>query len=123
MIAQGDLYWVELDGNSSSDGSGVRPCVVIQSDLVNQSRIKTVVVCALTSIMKRGLARGNVVLNAGEGNLPAASVANVSQIFTVSKAELDDKIGTLSPHRVRQILAGVRQVIEPTEPDDRNGGE
>ena len=55
------------------------------------------------------------MLNEGEGNLPRQSVVNVSQIFTVDKSELEEKIGVLSSKRVREILAGVHLVLESRE--------
>src|SRR5690606_5897175 len=84
------------------------PHVVVQSNELNESRIDTVVVCALTTNAKRADEPGNVLLEAGEGNLPKASVAVVSQIATVHKADLGERIGTLSPERVQQIFAGMR---------------
>ena len=73
--------------------------------------------CALTSNLRRATAPGNVLLEPGEANLPRQSVVNVSQIFTVDKSQLDDKIGTLSARRVRDILNGIRLLTEPREPE------
>jgi mRNA interferase MazF len=115
VIKQGDVFWVDL-GESSGSGPGYRhPHVVIQNNLFNRSRINTVVVCVVTSDLKRAGAPGNVLLGKGEANLPKQSVVNVSQIFTVDKRDLVEKIGTLSPGRVRQILSGVKLVIEPRD--------
>jgi mRNA interferase MazF len=115
VIRQGDVYWVDL-GEPAGSGPGYRhPNVVIQNNLFNQSQIGTVVVCVLTSNLKRAAVPGNVALDEGEGNLPRASVAIVSQVFTVDKAQLQEYIGTLSPRRVRQILDGVRLITEPKE--------
>ena len=58
------------------------------------------------------------MLEKGEANLPKQSVVNVSQIFTVDKRDLDEKIGMLPHRRVRQILDGVRLVIEPRDVDE-----
>jgi mRNA interferase MazF len=115
VINQGDLFWLDLGEPSGSGPGYLRPYVVIQNDLFNQSRIHTVVVCVITSNLRRADAPGNVLLDNGEGNLPKQSVVNVSQIYTVDKEELIEKIGTLSPARVREILDGVRLVIEPRE--------
>ena len=93
------------------------PHVVIQNDVFNQSRINTVIVCALTSNLKRATAPGNVELAVGEGGLNKASVVIVSQVFTADKNELDEHIGTLSGRRVRQILDGIALVLEPKELD------
>ena len=115
VINQGDVFWVDL-GEPSGSGPGYRhPCVVIQSDLFNRSRINTVVVCALTSNLRRVKAPGNLLLKKREANLSKQSVVNVSQIFTVDKRDLDEKIGTLSRERVSEILNGVHLVLEPRD--------
>ncbi len=117
VISQGDVFWIELEEPSGSEPGYRHPHVVIQNNVFNQSRINTVVVCALTSNLRRAKAPGNVLLEKGEANLPKQSVVNVSQIFTVDKRDLDAKIGTLSRRRVRQILDSICLVIEPRDVD------
>ena len=98
-----------------SEPGYVRPYVVIQNDILNSSKIRTAIVCALTSNLQRAAAIGNVLLEAGEANLPEQTVVNVSQVFTVDKALLTDKIGKLSRQRIRQILAGLTLLTEPQD--------
>ena len=113
VIRQGDIFWVDL-GTPSGSAPGYRhPHVVVQNNLFNQSKINTVVVCALTSNLKRAGAPGNVLLAKGEANLKKASVVNISQLVTVDKSDLTEKIGTLSPSRVEQIIDGLKLLIEP----------
>jgi mRNA interferase MazF len=115
VVQQGDVFWVDL-GEPVGSAPGYRhPHVVIQNNLFNQSRINTVVVCALTSNLKRAGTPGNVLLQAGDAGLPKQSVVVVSQIFTVDKTQLDEYIGTLSAKRVRQILDGIKLLTEPRE--------
>lgn len=118
VIDQGDVFWIDLGDPSGSEPGYRHPHVVIQNTLFNRSRINTVVVCVLTSNLTRAKAPGNVLLEEGEANLPKQSVVNVSQIFTVDKRSLGEKIGTLSRRRVRQILEGVRLVLEPRDSDE-----
>jgi mRNA interferase MazF len=115
VINQGDVFWVELGEPSGSESGYRHPHVVIQNNVFNQSRINTVVVCVLTSNLKRAKAPGNVLLEQGEANLPKQSVVNVSQIFTIDKRDLEEKIGTLSPKRVQQILDGIDLVLQPRD--------
>lgn len=115
MIQQGDIFWVELDEPSGSAPGYRHPHVVIQNNVFNRSRLNTVVVCALTSNLRRATAPGNVLLEAEEANLPRQSVVNISQIFTVDKSQLGEKIGTLAPRRIREILNGIRLLTEPRE--------
>lgn len=115
VIRQGDVFLVDL-GEPSGSAPGYRhPYVVIQNNVFNRSRINTVVVCVITSNLKRADAPGNILLAVGEANLPKPSVVNVSQIFTVDKRDLREKIGTLSQARVEQILVGVDLVLQPRD--------
>jgi len=117
VINQGDVFWIDLEEPKGSEPGYRHPHVVVQNNLFNHSKIGTVVVCALTSNLKRANAPGNVLLEKKEANVPKQSVVNVSQIFTVDKSQVGDYIGTLSPRRVRQILDGIKLVMEPREPE------
>ena len=117
MIRQGEVYWVDL-GEPSGSAPGYRhPCVVVQNNLFNRSRIGTVVVCAITSNLQRAAAPGNVLLAKGEATLPKEGVVNVSQLLTVDKADLFELIGTLTPQRISEIIAGLKILLEPRDLD------
>ena len=117
VIRQGDVFWIDLGYPVGSEPGYRHPHVVIQNNVFNLSNINTVVVCVITSNLKRAKAPGNVLLAKGEANLPKQSVVNISQIFTVDKQDLEEKIGSLSKRRVRQILNGVRLLMEPRDVD------
>jgi mRNA interferase MazF len=106
-IRQGEVYWIAAEALRPSVPGAPHPHVVIQTDLLNQSRIPTTVVCAISSNAKRAEGAGNVALEAGEANLPRRSVVVVSRVSTVEKADLGDFIGTLSQPRIEQILDGL----------------
>ncbi len=107
-VNQGDIYWVQLENPNGLEASIPHPQVVIQDDILNQSRIHTVVVCGLTSNVGRASAPGNVLLDVGEANLSRQSVVEVSKLSTVAKTQLGGYIGSLSKQRVNQILAGMQ---------------
>jgi mRNA interferase MazF len=117
VINQGDIFWLDLNEPSGSEPGYRHPHVVIQNNLFNRSLINTVVVCALTSNLKRATAPGNVLLNKGEANLPKKSVINISQIFTVNKSDLSEKIGSLTRERINQVFDGIQLLAEPREVD------
>jgi len=114
-IKQGDIYWIDFGIPEGSEPGYRHPHVVIQNNLFNASKINTVVVCALTSNLKWAKSPGNVLLKKGEANLPKDSVANVSQIETIDKSLLAEKIGSLSSSRIKQIIEGVKLLMEPRE--------
>jgi mRNA interferase MazF len=89
--------------------------VVIQNNVFNKSKINTVVVCALTSNLKRAQSPGNVLLKRGEGNLKKDSVLNITQIITVNKSDLVEKTGSLAQAKIKQIIDGVNLLVEPRD--------
>ena len=117
VTQQGDLFWLDFGKPSGSGPAHVRPCLVIQNNLFNQSKINTVVVCAITSNLDRAKAPGNVLLMKEEANLPKKSVINVSQIYTVDKSDLKEKIGSLTQKRLAEVLSGIHLLIDPKEID------
>ncbi len=115
VINQGDVYWLDLGTPLGSAPGYRRPFVIIQNNAINHSQINTVVICALTSNLKRAGATGNVLLGKGEAGLVQQSVIVVSQLFTIDKTRLDEYVGTLSQKRIRQILDGLRLITEPRD--------
>jgi mRNA interferase MazF len=107
-IARGGIFWVGVSASGGSVSGMAHPHVVIQDDVFNRSRIRTVIVCAVTSNLKRASEPGNVLLDEGEGNLPKRSVVVVSQVSSIEKDDLGAYLGALSDRRVDQIVAGMR---------------
>jgi mRNA interferase MazF len=114
-IKQGDIYWIDFGIPKGSEPGYRHPHVVLQNNVFNASKINTVVVCALTSNLKWANSPGNVLLKKGEGNIPKDSVVNISQIETIDKSFLIEKIGTLPPSRIKQVIEGVKLLLESRE--------
>jgi len=115
MVTQGELYWVDLGSSRGAVIRKSRPVVIVQNDAFNASRIQTVIVCPLTTNLRRASAPGNVLLGEGEAGLTRQSVVNISQILTLDREEIQEKIGKLSAHRIEEIVKGIKLAIEPRE--------
>lgn len=113
MIRQGDVWWLDL-GEPRGSAPGYRhPYLVVQNDVFNASRIATTVVCLLTSNTRLANYPGNILLEPGEANLPKASVVNVTQVFTIDKDELVEKIGRITDARMSDVLHGLYLLLDP----------
>lgn len=110
-MTQGDVWWAELADPVGSGPGLRRPVVVVQGDPFNRSRIATVVCVPLTSNLRWADAPGNVRLTTRQSGLSRQSVANVSQIVTLDRSVLDERVGRLSPARLRLILQGIDVVL------------
>ncbi len=108
VVNRGELFWIAPDDSRGLVPSYSHPHLIVQEDVFNHSPISTVVVCALTTNRKKAKDPGNVLLEPGEGSLPKQSVVVVSQVSSVDKGRLGERIGALSQERVDQVLAGLR---------------
>ena len=111
VVRQGDVFWAHLGPASDSAPAGRRPVLVVQGDLFNATRLNTVVVVALTTSPRRRALPGNVSFKKGEANLPRGCAANVTQLSTLDRRRLLEKIGTISQKKRRQVLAGIALVL------------
>ena len=111
MIGQGDVFWASLADPGGSGPGFRRPVVVVQGDAFNASRLATVVVVGLTSNLRWAAAPGNVLLPADRTGLPKDSVANVSQIVTVDRTVLTERVGHLAEVDLALVLAGIDLVL------------
>ena len=111
VIAQGEVWWADLPVPTGSGPGFRRPVVVVQGDSLNRSRVATVVCVPLTGNLRWGDAPGNVLLLARATGLPKDSVANVSQIITLDRSELVERIGKLARAKTELVLSGIDVVL------------
>ncbi|HXJ78411.1 MAG TPA: type II toxin-antitoxin system PemK/MazF family toxin [Candidatus Methylomirabilis sp.] len=110
-VAQGDVWWADLSEPAGSGPGFRRPVVVVQGDALNRSRIATVVCVPLTSNLKWAAAPGNVLLPSSATGLPKESVANVSQLVTLDRTDLTERIGKLARAKLELLLSGIDVVL------------
>lgn len=109
-VSRGEIFWIAADEAKGSIPGTPHPHVVVQEDVFNHSRIGTVIVCALSTNLRKASEPGAVLLDIGEGGLERQSVVVASQISCVYKSRLGAYIGSLSQERVDQVVAGLRFV-------------
>jgi mRNA interferase MazF len=85
--------------------------VIVQANDFTESTIRTVIGAVVTTNTRLAMAPGNVLLRRRETGLRSDSVANVSQLVTVSKELLTEKTGHLSPATLQRLDEGLRLVL------------
>jgi len=111
-LRRGEVWWAELGKPQGSSPGYRRPVVILQSDDFNESAIGTVVVVTLTSNQTLAAAPGNILCRPRHTGLPKPSVINVSQIATIDKIRLLEKVGTLPARQLMYVESGVRLVLQ-----------
>lgn len=107
---RGEIWWAALPAPAGSGPGFRRPVLIVQSDEFNQSAIRTVLCAVLTSNARLAAAPGNVLLARRISRLPNVSVVNVSQLITIDKRFLSDRVSCLPAARLREVEAGLKLV-------------
>src|SRR4030042_778400 len=110
-MVRGEVWWASLGVPAASQPGYRRPVLVIQSDLFNQSAIRTIICVAITTNLDLARAPGNVLLSAKASGLPKDSVVNISQIITVDRPFLTARLGTVPRGILREGELGLRLVL------------
>lgn len=110
-MRRGEIWWASLPEPAGSGPGYRRPVVIVQANSFTESRIQTAIVAVITSNLRLAEAPGNVLITASRTGLRKDSVINVSQLVTVDKTFLTERVGRLSPLQLRVLDAGLRLVL------------
>jgi mRNA interferase MazF len=108
---RGEIWWANLPDPVASKPGYRRPVLVIQDDTFTESRLSTVIVVIITSNIQLAEAPGNVVLPRSVSGLPKDSIANVSQILTIDKTFLVERLGSLPDYLQEEVDEGLRTIL------------
>ena len=111
VIQRGEVWWADLGEPTGSEPGFRRPVVIVQANSFNRSRIATTIAVILTSSLRLLDAPGNILIQAAESNLRKDSVGNVSQMVTLDKDMLMEKVGRLGESTMRRLDHGIRLVL------------
>lgn len=110
-MQRGEIWWASLQEPQGS-GPGYRhPVLIVQANEFNRSRINTIIAAVITSNLALASAPGNVRLGPRSSGLPKESVVNVSQLITIDKRFLTERIKTIDPHIMQEVDVGLRTVL------------
>jgi mRNA interferase MazF len=110
-VRRGEIWWASLGDPVGSGPGHRRPMLVVQSDEFNESAIRTSVCATITSNMRLAAAPGNVRISRRVSRLPNDSVVNVSQLITLDKSLLTEKVSRLTAESLREVEAGIKLVL------------
>ena len=110
-MRRGDIWWASLGTPQGSEPGYRRPVLIVQTNEFNESRIETVVVAVLSTNLKLAAAPGNQLVRKKESKLARDSVINVSQIITINKSTLTERVSSLSGRRLAAVDEGLKLVL------------
>jgi mRNA interferase MazF len=111
-VRRGEIWWAKLPEPVGSEPGYRRPVLIIQSDDFNRSRIRTVIAVVLTTNLRLAEAPGNVLVSKDDTMLPRDSVANVSQVITIDKVSLTERVSKVDDRIMMSVEDGIRTVLD-----------
>lgn len=110
--ARGEIWWAHLPAPAGSEPGYRRPVLVVSADSFNLSDLNTVIGVAISSNVDLAESPGNVELAGADSGLRQDSVINVTQVVTIDKERLDDRVGEVDAATMWRVEAGLRLVLE-----------
>lgn len=110
-MQRGEVWWASLPAPTGSGPGYRRPCLIVSANSFNVSRISTVIAAVITSNLRLADAPGNVRLPVRGTGLAKPSVVNVSQIITIDKVFLTERVGRIPSNLLAVVDDGLRQVL------------
>lgn len=111
-MMRGEIWWAELPEPMGSEPGYKRPLLIVQSDDFNKSNISTVIAAVITTNTRLAAAPGNILLSSKLSKLPKESVINVSQIVTIDKSFLKERVHSLSAKLMLRVNEGLQLVLK-----------
>jgi mRNA interferase MazF len=110
-MQRGEIWWASLPEPAGSEPGYRRPVLIVQANEFNRSKINTVIAAVITSNLALASAPGNVHLGSRASGLPKESVVNVSQLITIDKRCLTERIKMIDQHVMQEVDAGLHTVL------------
>ncbi len=109
---RGEIWLVDFNPGRGHEQKGVRPALVIQSNLINQTGFGTTVILAISKsneVKRRGVL--NICVKEGEGGLKVDSVIKCHQIYTIDTGRLVKRFGKLADSKMEEVEKAVKIVF------------
>jgi mRNA interferase MazF len=111
-MKRGELWWASLPTPRASEPGYRRPVLIVQANDFNRSKINTILALPITSNLTLASAPGNVRVSSRASGLRKPSVINVSQVITLDKSFLSNRVKALGADTRAQVDDGLRLVLD-----------
>jgi mRNA interferase MazF len=116
-MQRGQLWWADLGLPRGSAPALRRPVLIASADRYNRSKLATVIVAVLTRNVRLAALPGNVLVPADVvASLDGDSVINVTQLATIDRNALEERIGSLPDWLMADVDAGLARVLALAHP-------
>ena len=102
---RGEVWRVNWNPARGSEQAGRRPALVIQNDIGNEKAPTTIIAAISSSVKAYPM---NVRINPPEGGLDLPSIIKTSQILTISKERLENRLGRISKDSLDEVDRAIK---------------
>ncbi|MDO8186025.1 type II toxin-antitoxin system PemK/MazF family toxin [Conexibacter sp. JD483] len=113
-MRRGEIWWADFGLPRGSAPALRRPALIVSANPYNRSRLRTVTVAVVTSTARLAALPGNVAVPADLTRLPTDSVVNVTQLATIDRHALEERIDTLPDWLMAQVDNGLQRALALT---------
>ena len=106
-IVRGDIVVANLEPVEGSEQGGIRPVLIIQSDILNK-HAPTTIIAPITSKIYTKEYPTNVTIKKEDSKLKLDSVILLNQIKTIDKNRINKKIGSLDNFTMNRVDRAIK---------------
>jgi len=104
QFPRGAVFYIDLGrADGTSKQAGLRPCILISSDINNRYSPNVNIVCLTDARHTKNPLPVHLYISSKESGLEKDSICLCEQTFTVSKSELLNYVTTLSPQIMQRV--------------------
>ncbi len=111
MVKKYEVVIVDLNPIRGAEKRGVRPCIILQNNPVNKSKLQTVTLAPITKHV-RAFRSMLSITSSKENGLDIDSAVDLSQIRTVDKSRIHKTIGHLEPKYYEDISEKISNFLD-----------
>jgi len=111
-MKQYELWLANLNPTGGTEPGKIRPVVVVQTNLLNQTNHPSTLICSITSNVSSEENILRVRLKKVESGLDQESEVLTDQIRALDNRRLIEKLGILSPNQIIELRDKLKAILD-----------
>ena len=111
VVHRGDIVLCDLNPVTGTEQSGVRPCLVLQTNRANLVSPHTII-APFTTRIRHTILPSHVLVPNGEGGLKEESILLCEQIRAIDGRRVIRYLGRISDETMFSVAEALRQILD-----------
>lgn len=112
LIKRGQIWWANLDPAKGTESGKIRPVLIVQTDLLNQTGHPSTIICPVTTNVQRQASILRIFLKQWEAGLQQDSDILVDQIRDINNTRFTTQAGSLPTAKILLLEENLKKILD-----------